>query len=120
MSIKLMTMAWDLPLPPGEKLLLLALADYSNDNGDCFPGQISLARRCSVSDRAIRKQINNLVQRGYLEVKRRSRGRGEGRKSNQYRLILQPEQSSGCKLQPELEDITTGTSRHYNRNPGSY
>lgn len=31
MSIKLMSLVWDLDLPPGDKLVLLALADQAND-----------------------------------------------------------------------------------------
>ena len=122
MSIAVQAQVWRLKIPTGEKLLLLALADFSNNDGTCYPGQARLADMCSVTDRAIRDQLNKLIKRGLVEKIHRSQGDGGGRKSNLYRLILpgtlwynlknaQPEDSSGW-AQPEVHDTPTGSSRH--------
>jgi hypothetical protein len=50
-SIKLMTAAWDIPLPHADKLLLLALADQANDEGCCWPKVSTLATKCGLEDR---------------------------------------------------------------------
>ena len=42
-----MSDAWSVPLPDSEKLVLLALADWSNDNGKCWPSVPKLAAICT-------------------------------------------------------------------------
>lgn len=39
MSIRLMTLAWELKIPATPKIVLLALCDWANDEGLCFAGQ---------------------------------------------------------------------------------
>lgn len=84
MSIRLMTWAWDLELPIGEKMVLLKLADRANDDGECWPGQEELARQCSMSVRAIRDNLTRLVNRGLVGVEYRNFGMRRG--SNVYRI----------------------------------
>lgn len=86
MSIKLMSQVWDMELPIGEKMLLLKLADRANDDGECWPGQEELARQCSMSVRAIRDNLNRLVERGLIEIKYRNFGMRRG--SNVYCMNL--------------------------------
>lgn len=69
MSIKLMTMAWALPLPTTEKLGLLALCDWANDvGGSLFPSVAALARRVSCSDRTAQRLLRSLEADGWLQV----------------------------------------------------
>lgn len=83
MSIRLMSQVWMLDLPGHLKLVLLAIADHANDDGWAYPGQQSLAQKCSVSDRAVRTSISQLVEAGLLEAHRRGRMR-----TNLYRVTL--------------------------------
>ncbi|WP_020594131.1 helix-turn-helix domain-containing protein [Kiloniella laminariae] len=85
MAIEAMSWAWDLPIPQGPKLILLALADYSNAYGVAFPGQDSLARRASMSDRSVRSHVEALVKSDLVTVYERRR-RGGSRTSNGYIL----------------------------------
>lgn len=66
MSIKLMTSAWEVNLPDSEKLVLLALADWANDDGACWPSMAKLATKCSKSDRTVQTAIKALVAGGHL------------------------------------------------------
>jgi len=61
-----MTAVWAVTLPDSEKLVLLALADCANDEGDCWPSMATLARKCSKSDRTVQASIKELVAKGHL------------------------------------------------------
>ena len=37
MSIRVMSAVWAIALPDSEKLVMLALADWSDDDGKCWP-----------------------------------------------------------------------------------
>jgi hypothetical protein len=66
MSIKLMCMAFDSEIPATQKLVLLALCDNANEQGQCFPSIALLERKCSLSDRAVQSALSWLEQHGYL------------------------------------------------------
>lgn len=66
MSIRLMNAAWDLPLEPASKLLLLSLADQSNDEGACWPSVATIAKRTGLSERSVRYHFDALEKAGHL------------------------------------------------------
>lgn len=66
MSIRVMSQVWELELPDSEKLVLLALADAANDEGQCWPSMRTLAGKCSKSDRTVQAAIKLLVDKGHL------------------------------------------------------
>jgi hypothetical protein len=67
MSIKLMSLVWDLDLPPGDKLVLLALADQANDEGlQCWPAVATIAKRSGQGERTVRRCIADLEAKGHL------------------------------------------------------
>ena len=46
MSIRLMTLVWDMEqLNPTDTLVLLALADNASDEGNCFPSIGTIAKK---------------------------------------------------------------------------
>ena len=60
MSIKCMSRVWELSQQRGGALLfLLALADYADDNGFCWPGYGKLAQKTRVT----RRNVSRLVER---------------------------------------------------------
>lgn len=73
MSIRLMAQIWDNPdiLLRGTKLnLLLALADYANDDGVCWPSYVRLAVRTRCSKRAVIDLVAELETHGFIKVSR--------------------------------------------------
>jgi DNA-binding FadR family transcriptional regulator len=48
------------------KFVLVALADDADDRGFCFPSHRRIARKCSVTERSVRRMIGVLAARGYL------------------------------------------------------
>lgn len=67
MSIALMTQAWKSIFGSTAKMVLLALADNANDQGECFPSVSMLAEKCSLSERAVFKQLDLLEEVGAIK-----------------------------------------------------
>ena len=86
MSLKMMALVWELPLPPTQKFVLMAIADEANDDGYCFPSQGRLAEKCSINERSVRRLIGVLCAQGYVVVKHRFHNRA--RTSNGYQLTM--------------------------------
>ena len=66
MSVRIMSLVWEMELPDSEKIVLLALADCANDEGHCWPGMPSLVKKCCKSDRTIQAAIRTLCAKGHL------------------------------------------------------
>lgn len=86
MSIKMLNMAWNAECKTNSsKLLLLALADAANDQGEgveqCFLRIETLAKKTGMSKRAIQYATKELEEQGFLIVQKRY-----GR-SNVFRLF---------------------------------
>ena len=62
-----MSAVWESGEVSGATLLvLLALADYANDNGICWPGVPALAKKARVSERYVRELLGDLEDGGYI------------------------------------------------------
>lgn len=66
MSIRLMTEVWQLDLPHAEKIVLLALADNASDDGECYPSNATLMKKCGLEERSIRRITSRLEQAGHI------------------------------------------------------
>ena len=66
LSIKLSGFIFETDLPPTETLLMLALADYVDQDGKCWPSKETLARRSRVSKRTVDKYIKRLSENNEL------------------------------------------------------
>lgn len=67
MSIRLMSAVWDLKLSTFEKLVMLALADCANDEGECWPSIATLCRKTGAGERTVQRSINSLILQGMLK-----------------------------------------------------
>ena len=98
-----MTWAWATELPPTPKLVLMALADIADDQGICWPSQNTLARKCSMAERSVRRILLQLQASELLYVESRFRPNGS-QASNRYRLAISgpPDNLSGAPRSPEV------------------
>lgn len=71
----------------GGKCLLLALANYADEDGTCFPGQERLADETDQSIDSVQRRLKDLEALGLITRERRG-GHGEGRSSDRYKLHL--------------------------------
>jgi len=62
-----MTLAWKSDLPSGCKLVLLALCDNANDQGECYPSISMLTKKCSMSERSVFNHIADLESIGAVK-----------------------------------------------------
>jgi hypothetical protein len=79
-----------LHLKPGEQIVLLALADCHNPANGCFPSQAFLSRRTSLTDRAVRKNLQQLKARGLINWDAHFDD-GHRRRCNRYYLAFEPD-----------------------------
>lgn len=83
MSIKWMSYFWErTDYKEGELLTALALADFADDNGFCFPFMEQLAKKARIGVRQVQKILRNFEDDGLLEITR-FQGRG---KRTQFQL----------------------------------
>jgi hypothetical protein len=63
-----MVYVWQTPYKGAQKLMLMAIADRCDDEGVCYPGVPSLAKKCSVKQRAAQALIAQLEGKGEIVV----------------------------------------------------
>lgn len=66
MSVKLMAQVWDMEMKAIEKIVLLALADYADDDGVCWPRQNTIAIKTGVSRQTVNQKMKQLEADGLL------------------------------------------------------
>lgn len=88
MSNRALTWAFDQELKSGPKFVLVALADWADDEGSCFPGIPTIARKTGSSQTGVRDNLARLKDAGLIREERRSRPGGRGRTSNRYWLQM--------------------------------
>lgn len=87
MSVEATNWAWGIEgLLPAERLILIAIADYADENWSCFPGQETLAIRVCVSKRTVIRLLQSLEDKGLLHRERRFRADGT-RTSDRFFLV---------------------------------
>ena len=80
MSIKTMSAVWQsAELSGGDLLLLLALADFADDDGVCWPGVEALAAKARIGKRHVYRELNRLAEAGYVKVEHGAGPRGTNR-----------------------------------------
>ena len=88
MSSKILGNVWDACAAygvKGAKLMIMArLADYSNDDGVCYPGVETICRQLGLGESTVRTAISELEADGWLP--RHSRRKGNRNTSNLYHL----------------------------------
>lgn len=71
-----------------QRIVLLALADNANDEGQCYPSLKTIAEKCALSRRAVAKAIDKLEADGYVSHRRRFTEKGEPT-SNVYQVSME-------------------------------
>ena len=92
MSVEALTAALKIQgLKPTEKLILVILANYADENGSCYPSHQHLADIVGLKDhKGVQKIIRQFAERGLLTIEPRYNASG-GQTSNRYHLkINQP------------------------------
>ena len=71
MSFSVGKRVWAIPMPATDKLVLLALAHYAADNGQCWPSLDKLGKDTGLHPKSVSRCIRRLKKRKLIETKRR-------------------------------------------------
>lgn len=105
-----MTAVWEYgPDDPSELLVLLALADFANDKGECYPGVKTVADMARMSQRNCTRVIGKLCEEGFLTTDGNKGGRG---KTTRYTVIPKPCQSVTLSGGNHDNTMTDGPLNH--------
>lgn len=119
MSIKLMTAVWEREdLASTHKLVLLALADWANDEGLCWPSINRLAIKTSMAGRSVQRLIRQLEDMGFV---RREEAIGKG---NRYWITMPLTDCHRCpsvtlpltQCHPTPDTVSPNTSKTHQLN----
>lgn len=67
MSVRIMANVWEHPgINSTQKIVLLALADWANDEGMCWPSIQRIADKCCLTTRAVQKALRAMEEMGLL------------------------------------------------------
>lgn len=103
MSVRCITRVLDSSQHAGTELLMLVvLADYSDDEGNSYPAVASLARKCRMSPRNGNYILNALQATGELRVLKNEGPRG----TNRYRIMLGALGAQPLKLTSPLKSAS--------------
>jgi hypothetical protein len=117
MSVRIMSAIWErAPYDGGTLIVLLALGDYCNDEGECFPNICSIARKARLGERQVHNILRDLKNDGVISIQK---GGGRG-VSNRYRIHTETLNSVSVKpdsVKPISVKSTTETLQSSSRNP---
>ena len=86
MSVKVLSLTWEgFPGAGSDLLTMLALADWSDDSGRCWPSIPSIARKVRLSPDQARRVVHRLIKDDFLAV---TAGKNGGRSSRRYQIKL--------------------------------
>lgn len=116
MSIKVMNRVWhDAPYTEGTLLCLLALADWSDEEGFCWPKIEQLERKSRLSRSGVKFCLKRLVDTGDLKIIQESTGPGVSKKYQLGGQYLTPLEEKGVSKQQKGGQLANpnGVSRHH-------
>ena len=105
MSIDALNWAWEQDCPnPTAKLVLMALADHANADGECWPSMVKIAQRSGITPRQVSTHITRLIELGLVEKAGRRRYGGQYRGWD-YRVNIHRKQTTSGSTLP----VTSGS-----------
>lgn len=85
MSVQAITWAFEQELDCGHKFVLVALANYADEEGRCWPSQEKLAKQCGLTRQRVNVILGDLEEAGFIGIIPQTRDNGSTR-SNVYQL----------------------------------
>ncbi len=114
MSVKISSYVWDGCAAHGVKgtklLVMLRLADFSNDEGVCYPGIAKIARQIAAGRSTVTGAIGELENDGWLT--RKERRKGQRNDSNIYTLNVAKLKAAALSADSHSPDTDKSESDH--------
>lgn len=107
MSVRTMARVWELSRHKGNDLLmLLAIADFADDDGKAYPSVNTLAEKCRMLGRGANKVLATLRASGELEIRQNEGPKG----TNLYRIVLASEPLSNRTPPVQMDTLSNRTA----------
>lgn len=88
MAVRVLSLVWDgYPGGGSELLAMLALADWSDDSGRCYPSMAAIAKKVRLSKSQAQRVVHGLIDGGYVKVTANALG-GSPTQTRNYRIVL--------------------------------
>lgn len=86
MSFAALNWAWNAETgSPGRKLVLIGLAQFTNEEHQAWPSQKTLAKRTEQSERTVREHLTWLEENGFISSEKRSKP--DGKKTSDFYVL---------------------------------
>ena len=111
MSIRIMSHVWNMEIEDSTaKLALMALADFADDDGYCFPSYEVLAKKISKSKRTAIRAVEKLTELGFLQKEKRELKDGTS-SANLYKILSENDRVTQThpRVTNEKERVTSMT-----------
>jgi len=109
-SVRTMAKVWEQSAHAGSELLmLLAIADFADDDGRAFPSITRLAEKCRTTSRYAIKLLDALVASGELAIVKHGGVMGRGGKTNLYRILLKGSPGITGQVVPHGSPVNPGS-----------
>lgn len=103
MSLKIMNIGFASNLKPTAKLIYLSIADFANDNGECFPSKSKLAEKASVSMSTIKYYLRSFEILGIVKTEQLYRNNGS-KSSLLYKLNIESKNLEKSKVENAYQE----------------
>lgn len=101
-----MSLVWEhAPYTSGSLIVLLALADWANDEGVSWPSMDRLAQKARIDRRSAQRIVRQLAKDGVLKIEE---GGGRGK---QHKYLIQTETVANCRPLAEINSDISDTKR---------
>ena len=98
-----MSKVWEAgPEKPSERFVLLAIADYANNEGECWPSIAGICRKTCMSERGVQTIIRRLKDQGWLHIET-----GNGRRNCNLYTVKTPQDMHPAGDAPPHMDAET-------------
>lgn len=106
MSIRVMSRVWDhYPGKGSDLLAMLALADWSDDDGRCYPSVSALAKKIRLKERQTQNAVRSLIEQGYVAVIGNEAGGAPGM-TRRYRVAIERLTGAAECTPPKVDGCT--------------
>jgi DNA-binding transcriptional regulator YhcF (GntR family) len=99
MSFQAIKWAFAQDIPGSEKLILLALANRVDGDGDCWPSMSTIAKDAGVSRATVMRVVTKLEDQGLVSLERRTSSHGKSSHVYTLNMTMKKQKTACSKLQ---------------------